>query len=90
MTLSDLSIKNPVLAWMIMAAITLFGLISYRGLGVSQMPDVDAPVLSISTSWEGAAPEVMEKEVTDIIEEAALGVQDVVEITSSSSREGPG
>ncbi|HNZ28651.1 MAG TPA: efflux RND transporter permease subunit, partial [Candidatus Goldiibacteriota bacterium] len=86
MTLSDLSIKNPVLAWMIMAAITLFGLISYRGLGVSQMPDVDAPVLSISTSWEGAAPEVMEKEVTDIIEEAALGVQDVVEITSSSSR----
>lgn len=86
MTLSDLSIKNPVLAWMIMAAVTLFGLISYRGLGVSQMPDVDAPQLSVSVSWEGAAPEVMEKEVTDIIEEAALGVQGVEEITSSSSR----
>jgi len=86
MTLSDLSIKNPVLAWMIMAAVALFGLIAYSGLGVSQMPDVDAPTLNISTGWEGAAPEVMEKEITDIIEEASLGVEGVEEITSSSSR----
>ncbi|HPN63735.1 MAG TPA: efflux RND transporter permease subunit, partial [Candidatus Goldiibacteriota bacterium] len=86
MTLSDLSIKNPVLAWMIMAAVALFGFIAYSGLGVSQMPDVDAPTLNVSTGWEGAAPEVMEKEITDIIEEAALGVEGVEEITSSSSR----
>ena len=43
MTLSDISIKNPVLAWMIFGGVILFGGIAYMGLGVSQMPDVDFP-----------------------------------------------
>ncbi|MBI3331324.1 MAG: efflux RND transporter permease subunit, partial [Candidatus Omnitrophica bacterium] len=56
MTLSDFSIKNPVFAWMLMAALILFGGIGYQRMGVSQMPDVEFPVLNVSLDWEGAAP----------------------------------
>ncbi|MEI7640694.1 MAG: efflux RND transporter permease subunit [bacterium] len=86
MTLSDLSIKNPVLAWMIFIGVAVFGVLAYLGLGVSQMPDVDFPVLTISTNWPGAAPDVIETIITDPLEEAVMGVQGVSAITSSSSR----
>jgi len=86
MTLSDLTIKNPVLAWMILIGIVVFGLLSYAGLGISNLPDVDFPVLTISTDWPGAAPDVVETSVTDPIEAAVLGVEGVIEMTSSSTR----
>lgn len=84
MSLSDTSIKNPVFAWMVMIGIVVFGLIAFFRLGVSRMPDVDFPVLSISSTWEGTAPEVVETEVTDPIEEAIMGVQGVQEVVSTS------
>ena len=87
MTLSDLSIKNPVFAWMLMAALILFGTISFHQMGVSQMPDVEFPVLSVNLTWEGAAPEVMETDVVDVIEDAITSVQGVRDI-SSSTRQG--
>ena len=83
MTLSDLSIKNPVFAWMLMAALMIFGIISYGRLGVGQLPDVDFPIVSINLTWEGAAPEVMETDVVDIAEGALMGIQGVREISSS-------
>ncbi|MGQ0644653.1 MAG: efflux RND transporter permease subunit [Elusimicrobiota bacterium] len=87
MTLSDLSIKNPVFAWMLMIGLIVFGAFGFSRMGVSQLPDVDFPVLSVSVSWEGAAPEVMETEVTDVLEDALMSVQGIKEI-SSSSRQG--
>ncbi len=87
MTLSDLSIKNPVFAWMLMAGLILFGLISFNGMGVSQMPDVEFPVLTVNLTWEGAAPEVMETDVVDIIEDAVMSVQGIRDI-SSTARQG--
>src|SRR3954469_11660541 len=84
MTLSDLSIKNPVFAWMLMFALMIFGWVGYSRMGVSQMPDVDFPIVNIAVTWEGAAPEIMETEVVDIIEDAVTSVQGVKEITSSS------
>jgi HAE1 family hydrophobic/amphiphilic exporter-1 len=84
MSLSDTSIKNPVFAWMVMLGMILFGWIAFMRLGVSQLPDVDFPMLSVSTSWEGGAPEVIETEVTDVIEGAVMGIQGVQEVTSSS------
>jgi len=84
MTLSDISIKNPVFAWMVMIGVIVFGAVAFMRLGVSQMPDVDFPVLSISSSWEGAAPEIMETEVTDTIEGALMGIQGVQEVMSTS------
>jgi len=87
MTLSDLSIKNPVFAWMLMAGLIVFGTISFQRMGVSQMPDVDFPVLSVTLTWEGAAPEVMETDVVDVVEDAITSVQGVRDI-SSSTRQG--
>ncbi len=48
---------------MLMVALILFGLISYGRLGVGQLPDVDFPIASVTLTWEGAAPEVMETEI---------------------------
>src|SRR3989338_7808866 len=87
MTLSDISIKNPVFAWMLMAGLILFGFISYQGLGVSRMPEVDFPVVSVQVDWEGAAPEIMETDVTDIVEDAVMSVQGIREV-SSTTRQG--
>lgn len=83
MSLSDVSIKNPVFAWMMMAALIIFGLISYQRLGVSQLPDVDFPVVSINAAWEGAAPEVMETDVVDVLEDYLMSIQGVKEVSSS-------
>ena len=87
MSLSDLSIKNPVFAWMLMAGLILFGLIGFYGMGVSQMPDVEFPVVSVQLTWEGAAPEVMESDVVDIVEDAVTAVQGIRTI-SSTARQG--
>ncbi|MDD5669653.1 MAG: efflux RND transporter permease subunit [Candidatus Omnitrophica bacterium] len=84
MTLSDISIKNPVFGWMLMIGVLVFGWIGFQRLGVSQLPDVDFPVVSVSVTWEGAAPEIMETDVTDIIEDAVMSVEGLKEVTSVS------
>ena len=84
MTLSDLSIKNPVFAWMLMIGLIAFGWISFTRMGISQMPDVDFPIVNVRVTLEGAAPEVMETEVTDVIEDTLMGIEGVREVTSSS------
>ncbi|MBF0494304.1 MAG: efflux RND transporter permease subunit [Candidatus Omnitrophica bacterium] len=84
MTLSDLSIKRPVFGWMLMIGVIVFGVIGFLRLGVSQLPDVDFPVVNVSITWEGAAPEVMETDVTDIIEDSVMSVEGVKEVTSVS------
>ena len=83
MTLSDLAIKRPVFAWMLMLGLMAFGLISLGRLGVSRLPDVDFPVANVRVTWEGAAPEVMESDVVDVIEEALTAVQGIRDISSS-------
>jgi len=87
MSISDVSIKNPVFAWMLMFALMLFGAIGFSRMGVSLMPDVDFPVLNINLTWEGAAPEIMETEVVDQVEDVLTSVEGVREI-SSNSRQG--
>ncbi|MFH1283470.1 MAG: efflux RND transporter permease subunit [bacterium] len=86
MSLSDTSIKNPVFAWMLMLGIIVFGIIGFFRLGISQLPDVDFPVLSVSCAWEGASPEVIETQITDVLEDAIIGIQDVTEIASTSQQ----
>ncbi len=87
MILSDLSIKRPVFAWMLMAGLVVFGLIGFFQIGKSQLPDVDFPVLTVTVTWEGASPEVMETEVVDVIESAVTSVKGVKKI-SSVTRQG--
>jgi hypothetical protein len=61
---------------MLMAGLIVFGTISFRRMGVSQLPDVDFPVVSVNLTWEGAAPEVMETDVVDIAETLELWALD--------------
>ena len=84
MTLSDLSIRNHVFAWMLMAALILFGAIGYSRLGVSQNPDVDFPVINVSVGLEGASPEVMETDVIEVLEDAVVSIEGVKTITSNA------
>lgn len=84
MKISDISIKNPVFAWMLMFGLMIFGLISFSRMGVSQLPDVDFPTVTVNVTLVGAAPEVMETQVVDPIESALMGVEGVQNITSSS------
>ena len=84
MKISDLSIRNPVFAWMLMVGLIVFGAVSFSRLGVSQLPDVDFPVLNVSVALEGAAPEVMETTVVDVLENSLSTVEGVRSISSSS------
>jgi hydrophobe/amphiphile efflux-1 (HAE1) family protein len=81
-SLADLSIRRPVFAWMLMAALIIFGAIGLSRLGVSEQPDVDFPVLTINATWSGSAPEIMETEIVDKIEEQVISTQGVRNVTS--------
>jgi HAE1 family hydrophobic/amphiphilic exporter-1 len=83
MTLSEIAIKRPVFAWMIMFALMFFGVICYLQLGVSQLPEATPPVLTIEANWNGAAPEVMETQIVDPIEQAVISVQGITDIEST-------
>jgi len=84
MTLSDISIKNPVFAWMLMFGLILFGGISFGRMGISQMPDIDFPVVNIDVTYEGASPEIMETDVVDVIENAVMSVEGIREVRSTA------
>jgi multidrug efflux pump len=84
MKLTEVCVKKPVLAWMLMAATIVFGLVAGSRIGISQFPDIDFPNISVSVTWEGAAPEVMENDVVEILEEALVQVEGLKTITSSS------
>ena len=69
---------------MLMAGLIIFGWISFTRMGISMMPDVDFAVVSVSVGYEGAAPEVVESSVVDILEDAVTSVQGVKSISSYS------
>ncbi len=87
MKLSDISIRRPVLASMLSLALVLFGVIGYLKLPVREYPDVDPPVISVSTFLPGANPQVVETAVTDILEEELSTVPGLRTLTSSSAEQ---
>ena len=84
MNLFELSIRKPVFAWMLMIALILFGALSLTRIGISQFPDVDLPTVSVSLTWDGAAPEIMETEIVDAVEESLLTVEGIKDLYSTS------
>ncbi len=84
MFLSNLSIKRPVFATMMMLALVVLGVFSFRRLGLDNMPDVQFPFVLVQTRYPGASPEGVEREITKRIEEAVNTVQGVKKIESSS------
>ncbi len=82
MVLSDLSIKQPVFATMMMLALVTLGIFSYRELSIDLFPNVDFPVVTVQTIYPGVAPETVETEVTKRVEEAVNPIEGVKTITS--------
>jgi multidrug efflux pump len=86
-TLYRLSIERPVLATVMSIVIMIFGWVSYQRLGVREFPAVDPPIITVSTTYPGAAPEVIESQITEPLEEDINAVPGVRTLTSIS-REG--
>ncbi|TAL33146.1 MAG: efflux RND transporter permease subunit [Spirochaetes bacterium] len=84
MKLSDISIKNSVFAWVLMIGLILFGAIGFSRMGISQLPDVDFPVLTITVTWAGASPVTMESAVVDILEDSVMSIEGIRSVSSTS------
>ncbi|HYI48749.1 MAG TPA: efflux RND transporter permease subunit [Allosphingosinicella sp.] len=84
MKLSDLSVKRPVFAAVVAMLIAVFGAVGFFELSVREYPDVDPPVVSVQTSYIGAAANVVETRITQVLEEQLAGLEGLQTITSRS------
>jgi len=84
MIISDVSIRRPVFATMMMVALVVLGVISYRRLAIDEYPDITYPIVVTQTAYPGASPEVVMRELSKPIEEALNTVQGIKEVTSTS------
>jgi len=84
MWFTRVSLQNPVFATMAMLAIVVLGLFSYQRLQVDQFPNIDFPVVVITTEYPGASPEIVETEVTKKIEEGVNSIAGINALTSRS------
>lgn len=87
MVLSDVSIKRPVFATVLSLVLIIFGLFALRSMAVREYPDIDPPVVSVSTIYRGASAEIIESKITQIIEDAVSGIEGIRIITSVSREE---
>ena len=83
-SLSEISIKRPVLAIVMSITIIVFGLIGYNYLGVREYPSVDPPVVNVQTSYTGANADIIESQITEPLEESINGIAGIRTLTSSS------
>ncbi len=84
MILSDVCIKRPVFASVIALLLTVFGILSFERLALREYPDIDPPVVSIRTTYPGAAANVVETRITEVIEDRISGLEGIRYIQSSS------
>ena len=85
MILSDVSVKRPVFATVLSLMLIAFGFMSFRELPLREYPDTSPPVVSISTSYPGASAEIVETQITEIIEDQINGIDGIEAINSSSN-----
>ena len=84
MWFTRVSLKNPVFATMLMLALVVLGLFAFQRLKVDQFPNIDFPVVVVSTEYPGASPEIVESEVSKKIEEAVNSIAGINALTSRS------
>src|SRR5260221_6268523 len=84
MILSDVSIRRPVFASVISLVVVIFGLFAFQRLSVREYPNIDPPIVSVSTTYKGASANVIEAQITQILEDSISGIEGVRAITSSS------
>ncbi|GAA0299746.1 efflux RND transporter permease subunit [Psychrosphaera haliotis] len=84
MLLSDISVKRPVFATVVNLLLVTFGIVAFFMLALRQYPDIDPPIVSVSTSYPGASAEIVESKITQILESRISGISGVKNINSSS------
>jgi multidrug efflux pump len=82
--LSDLSVKRPVLAAVMSLLLVAFGLVAFDRLPLREYPDIDSPVVSVETTYRGAAANIVERRVTRLIEDRIAGIEGIRFIESAS------
>lgn len=87
MSFTDLFIRRPVLAWVVSIIITLLGLVAYKQLPLRQYPQVETPVVTVETGIRGASAEVIEAQITRLLEDGLAGMDGVEYMISSSESE---
>jgi multidrug efflux pump len=86
MSISTTSIKRPVLAIVMNLMILLFGVIGYNFLGVREFPNIDPTVVSVRTSYPGANSDIIESQITEVLEKSINGIDGIRNISSSSNQ----
>ena len=89
MNVSEIFIRRPVMTTLVMAAILVFGVMSYRQLPVSDLPNVDFPTLQVSASLPGASPETMASSVATQLERRFSTIAGLDSMTSTSRPSSP-
>jgi multidrug efflux pump len=84
MKISAVSVQRPVFATVVSLLLVILGLLAYTRLAVRELPEVESPVVSIETTYLGAAADVVETKITQVIEERVSGLEGVTKITSQS------
>ena len=84
-TLSEISVKRPVLTIVLNLVIMLFGMIGYSYLGVREFPSIDPPVITVRTGYAGANADVVESQITEPLEKALNGIEGIRSISSASN-----
>jgi multidrug efflux pump len=84
MMLSDISVRRPVFAAVAAIILCVVGFASFSALTVRELPSVDPPVVSVSTSYRGASAEVIEERITEVIERQVAGIEGIDRINSAS------
>ncbi len=85
MNIASLSINRPVLASVLSIIVVLFGIIGFVFLGVREFPSVDPPIITVTTNYIGANPDVIESQITEPLEESINGISGIRTVTSTSS-----
>jgi multidrug efflux pump len=86
MNISELSLKRPVMAMVMNIVIVIFGVIGYNFLGVRDYPAIDAPNISVRTSYSGANADIIESQITEPLEKSINGIAGIKNISSNSSQ----
>ena len=84
MWLSDVSVKRPVFATVLNLVLVIFGIVCFSMLPLREFPDIDSPVVTISTDYPGASAEIVESKITQPIEDTISGVEGIKNISSNS------
>ncbi len=87
MQLTEISIRRPVFATVLSLLVLLVGMVSYNRLSVREYPKIDEPVVTVDARFQGASSEVMESQVTKVLEDSLAGIEGVDVITSVSRQE---